>query len=78
LTSDSHLDLDAPLLANFDLVDSERVALEQPADHLRHRHDVGFCATVGDRFLGERLDPCLDPIEFVGLAQSLYSPSGRY
>ena len=32
------------------------------------RRGLGFCTTVGDRFLGERLDPCLDPIEFVRLA----------
>jgi hypothetical protein len=42
--------------------------LEQPADHLRRRDGLGFCATVGDAFLRERLDPRLDPIEFVRLA----------
>ena len=64
-----HLALHAAGRADFDLVHAERIALQQPSDHFRGGEGFGLRTAIGDRFLGQGFDACLDPRQLLGLIQ---------
>ena len=69
LATQWHLSLYTAGRPYLDFIHAERIALQQPPDHFRSGHGLGFRAATGDYLLGQGLDSGFYPCEFDGLAQ---------
>ena len=58
----------------LELFHRQRIAFQQPTDHLGGCHGLSLGTPVGDGLLRKRLDPSLDPAELCCLPQGVAGP----